>query len=101
APSARQSASVVWTGAEAIIFGGFDGTDRNDMKRYVPQTNTWSDVNSTGTPPSARFNHSAVWTGATNNATTANRMIIWGGRFTDEPDSPSVDDGAIWNKATN
>lgn len=71
APSARADNSMIWTGSEAIVFGGYNGTNRfGDGAKYTPGTNTWVALSSTNIP-SARSNHSAIWTGT--------QMIIWGG----------------------
>lgn len=77
-PSSRTGHTAVWTGAEMIIWGGFGGiwgnnTNHNDGARYNPVTDAWKPV-STRNAPSARFDHSAVWTGK--------EMLVWGG-FTD------------------
>jgi N-acetylneuraminic acid mutarotase len=74
APSGRWMHTVVWTGTEMIIWGGFSGAFSfqaiNDGAKYNPQTDTWMPITDVGAP-SARFNHTAVWTGT--------EMIIWGG----------------------
>jgi N-acetylneuraminic acid mutarotase len=78
APSARTGTSAIWTGEEMILWGGFSGSygndvNRNDGARFVPTNNIWRPV-STENAPSARFVHSAVWTGR--------EMLVWGG-YTD------------------
>ena len=78
APSARTLSSAVWTGAELIIWGGFSGSygnnvNRNDGACFNPTNNAWRPV-STVNAPSARFGHTAVWTGK--------EMLVWGG-YTD------------------
>ena len=73
APSARNSFSVVWTGTEMILWGGYNGTlnlDTNTGGRYNPATNSWTATTTTGAPE-LRDSHTAVWTGT--------RMVIWGG----------------------
>jgi N-acetylneuraminic acid mutarotase len=72
APSRRINHTAVWTGAEMIVWGGFDplgGTASG--KRYDPATDHWTGTSSSGAP-FARDAHSAVWTGT--------EMIVWGGR---------------------
>ncbi|MBZ5639096.1 MAG: HYR domain-containing protein [Acidobacteriia bacterium] len=71
APSGRKYYSMIWTGKEAVVWGGHHldwGTDTG--ARYDLVTDTW-----TATPllnaPTPRSTHSAVWTGS--------QMIIWGG----------------------
>jgi hypothetical protein len=61
----------VWTGNEAILWGGQNaGGLLNDGARYAPSANTWSSVSTAGAPV-PRVLHTAVWTGI--------EMIIWGG----------------------
>lgn len=70
APSARTQFSVVWTGNQAIYWGGYTNNYIGDGKRYFPANNTWSNITATGAP-SARSRHAAVWTGT--------EMLVWGG----------------------
>ena len=77
-PSERTSHSGIWTGKEMIIWGGVGGSygnniNRNDGARYNPSKNKWRPV-SNENAPTARFQHTAVWTGK--------EMLIWGG-YTD------------------
>ena len=53
------------------VWGGFvDGSVLNTGGRYDPATNSWMATSMTNAP-SARFGHTAVWTGS--------EMIVWGG----------------------
>ncbi len=74
APTARQSHKAVWTGTGGvmIVWGGTpdDVTTLNTGGRYNPTTDTWS-ATSTTNAPTARYLHTAVWTGS--------QMIVWGG----------------------
>jgi subtilisin family serine protease len=72
APCGREDFSLVWTGTEMIVWGGFDGGSAvNTGGRYNPAANVWTGaVNLTGAP-AARKCHSAVWTGS--------EMVVWGG----------------------
>jgi N-acetylneuraminic acid mutarotase len=71
APSGRYNHTVVWTGSEMIVWGGFSSYGLLDSGgRYNPGTDT-STATSITNAPSARFSHTAVWTGS--------EMIIWGG----------------------
>jgi N-acetylneuraminic acid mutarotase len=77
APSARIDHTAVWTGSEMIVWGGFNGDLFNANSiifntggRYDPATDTWV-ATTTNNAPSARFEHTAVWTGS--------EMIVWGG----------------------
>ncbi len=79
----RTEHSAIWTGAEMIIWGGYNGNYRNDGLRYNPATDSWTATSKVGVP-SARKGHSAVWTGT--------QMIVWGG-----PDNR----GGRYNPATD
>ena len=75
APSARDSHSAAWTGAEMIIWGGYDGGYAasgytNTGARYNPATDSWTPT-STINAPSGRDYHTTVWTGT--------EVIVWGG----------------------
>lgn len=74
APTPRFAHTMVWSGDEAIVWGGYTGSDYLDTGgRYDPVNNLWSETQSSGAP-AARSTHSAVWTGT--------EMIIWGGNPT-------------------
>jgi N-acetylneuraminic acid mutarotase len=75
APDHRESATVVWTGSEMIVWEGNVARMGPPVvvatgAAYSPVTNTWRPVTTAGAPR-ARSGHSAVWTGA--------EMIVWGG----------------------
>src|SRR5437762_1185426 len=71
APAARDSHTVVWTGSEMIVWGGYNGSSEvNTGGRYNPSTDSWT-ATSTTNAPAARVSHTAVWTGS--------EMIVWGG----------------------
>jgi len=54
-----------------IVWGGNTGSDLTDTGgRYDPTTDTWTPITTTGAP-SARDEHTAVWTGT--------EIIVWGG----------------------
>jgi len=72
--------SFVWTGTEAIAFGGCSGfpncqTPENTGGRYDPATDTWTATGTAGAP-SGRWYHGAVWTGEV--------MIIFAGTDGDD-----------------
>jgi N-acetylneuraminic acid mutarotase len=73
APIFGQSPAV-WTGSEMIVWGGFGCPSvlciSNGGVRYNPSTDSWTYTSSTNAP-TARFGHTAVWTGS--------EMIVWGG----------------------
>jgi N-acetylneuraminic acid mutarotase len=76
APTAREFASAVWTGSRMIVWGGLKFNEMappsvfNNGGIFDPLTNSWKPVATLGAP-SARYGHSAVWTGS--------EMIVWGG----------------------
>ncbi len=74
APSARRDQTAVWTGSEMIVWGGCADVDcrqpLNTGGRYDPASDSWTPT-STLNAPSARWSHTAVWTGS--------EMIVWGG----------------------
>ncbi|EEF62876.1 Kelch repeat-containing protein [Pedosphaera parvula Ellin514] len=70
---ARDGHTAVWTGSEMIIWGGDNGSLRNDGARYNPAADSWTVLSQIGSP-SARASHTAVWSGT--------EMIIWGGDMT-------------------
>jgi len=54
-----------------IVWGGFNGSGTQSSGGvHDPVANTWSLTNTTGAP-TARYDHTAVWTGF--------RMVVWGG----------------------
>jgi hypothetical protein len=72
APSARYDTTAVWTGSEMIVWGGLienPPSTTNTGGRYNPSTDSWT-ATSTTNAPSARYVHTAVWTGS--------EMIVWG-----------------------
>ena len=73
APTARVDHTAVWTGGEMIVWGGYGCSGNcnfNSGGRYNPGTDNWTPT-STVNVPSARFGHTAVWTGSD--------MTVWGG----------------------
>ena len=75
-PDPRRNFSAVWTGSEMIVWGGEGSSFWPDVfgdgGRYDPATDTWSWIPSSALSPTARTEHTAVWTGT--------EMIVWGGR---------------------
>jgi len=75
APVARYGHTAVWADgatSKMIVWGGRNaaGTRINTGGRYDPSTDTWT-ATTTSVAPTARDQHTAVWTGSV--------MIIWGG----------------------
>ncbi len=82
APSPRFRHVAVWTNAEMIVWGGYDGTGFDTGGRYNPATNTWTGMSTTGAPPTSEEDR-GVWTGS--------EMIVWsfggGGRYSPASDT--------------
>jgi hypothetical protein len=90
APSPRTQFSVVWTGDQAIYWGGYTNNFIGDGKRYFPANNTWSNITATGAP-SARSRHTAVWSGT--------EMLVWGGAVSTT--FTTTNNGARYNPTTD
>jgi hypothetical protein len=77
-PAPRFHHTAVWTGSEMIVWGGAGGGGAlNTGGIYDPTTDTWAVSSLTdgsgASVPSARSEHTAVWSGS--------EMIVWGGYF--------------------
>ena len=84
APSARFRHVIVWTGTEALVWGGYSAVVLGDGAAWNPVTNTWRTLSAVGAP-TARTNFAGVWTGSL--------LVVWGG-------SPGpVSDGARYDPA--
>ena len=72
-PSPVWGHSAAWTGTEMIVWAGRLGTGStvNTGGRYNPTTDTWLPTSTGANDPSARWEHTVVWTG--------DQMIVWGG----------------------
>ena len=91
-PAGRSSHSAVWTGTEAIFWGGVNSDlgRLNTGGRYNPTSDTWTPTGTGANLPVARNQHSAVWTGT--------EMIVWGGR---DATAGGVNSGGRYNPATD
>jgi N-acetylneuraminic acid mutarotase len=89
-PSPREGHTAVWTGSEMIVWGGFrvGGELRNTGGRFDPTSGVWTSTAVTAETPSARWGHTAVWTGS--------EMIVWGG-----VDSSETQTGARYSPGTD
>ncbi|HQO21202.1 MAG TPA: hypothetical protein PK747_11025 [Acidobacteriota bacterium] len=76
-PVGRSSHTAIWTGTEMIVWGGsYDDGSWHYLRsggRYNPDDDAWLPTSIDGNCPSARVEHTAVWTGT--------EMIIWGGGY--------------------
>jgi len=82
-PISRAGHTQVWTGAEMIVWGGWDG--QNTLYTgavYSPTLSTWTAITTDGAPAS-RTAHTAIWTGS--------KMIIWGGYTVASSDTQTID----------
>ncbi len=69
----RDDAVAVWTGTEALTWGGRDDVAHADGAAYDPATNTWRVLAANGLAP--RVDEVAVWTGS--------EMLLVGGTLPD------------------
>ena len=71
-----------------IVWGGFDGTSwLSGGARFDPVYQGWTPVSDVGAP-SARFHHTAIWTGS--------RMLVWGGET-----NVRLGDGGLYDPAAD
>ncbi|MGV8039662.1 MAG: S-layer homology domain-containing protein [Thermoanaerobaculaceae bacterium] len=95
-PYDRFGHSAVWTGREMIVWGGYcceGSTYYNTGGRYNPVLDNWHPI-SVNAAPTARWGHSAVWTGS--------RMIVWGGFVKVPPFSyEPTDSGGVYDPVTD
>jgi N-acetylneuraminic acid mutarotase len=75
APSGRDGHTAVWTGTSMVVWGGqagppFTPFDVDTGGRFDPHADVWVSTSMTDAP-SARKDHTAVWTGSD--------MLVWGG----------------------
>ena len=85
-PSARSGQSAIYDpqGDRMVIFGGDDGRFVNDVWALsLASSLSWSKLSPAGTPPSARYSHTAIYD------PVRDRMVMFGG--------PTVDGGGSLN----
>jgi len=87
APGPRANTSAVYDAVNdiMIVFGGFNGSPYGDVwllmhAGAVSGSPAWTQLKPTGTTPSARYQHSAVYD------PDSNRMIIYGGHTKNQAD---------------
>jgi N-acetylneuraminic acid mutarotase len=93
APSPRSGCPSVWSGSQMIVWGGGSFVSTvftliSDGKMYNPTTNSWTSMTPINSP-SARYSHTAVWTGS--------KMIVWGGLTS----IGATNTGGIYDPATD
>lgn len=90
--SPRGGAAGVWTGTEAIFWGGYAPQTASDFHSdgaaYDPGTGRWRQL--PPSPLSPRRGASAIWTGS--------EMLIFGG---DQANAKRLDDGALYRPSTD
>jgi N-acetylneuraminic acid mutarotase len=73
-PTGRTGHTAIWTGNLMVVWGGVTGVinsfSLNTGGRYDPVMDAWTPISSGGAP-SARYSHTAIWTGSL--------MVVWGG----------------------
>jgi N-acetylneuraminic acid mutarotase len=91
APVGRVYHTAVWTGNIMVVWGGAGGggSKLDSGGRYDPAVDTWLAPTSTSDAPSARVDHTAVWTGS--------HMIVWGGIGT----LGALNRGAVFDPVSN
>jgi len=95
AAHSRYFYTAVWSGTEMIVWGGCyiqagSPVLINSGGKYNPGTDSWTDTSSTDAP-SARYIHTAVWSGT--------EMIVWGGVSVEDPQETNT--GGIYNPGTD
>jgi N-acetylneuraminic acid mutarotase len=91
APEPRDSHTAIFTGSEMIVWGGSNSNYPyylNTGARYSPTGNFWLPMTSADAP-SARSDHSAIWTGT--------EMVLWGGAYL----TGTLNTGAKYSPSTN
>ena len=98
APAERFRHTAIWSGSQMIVWGGTGVSGYlDDGARYDPATNTWTAIpNTLSNNPTARYGHTAVWTGT--------EMILWSGYGETGPGTlvfVPLQNGARYNPAAN
>ncbi len=89
-PGDRNGHTVIWTGAEVVVWGGNVSSGQTDTGGiYSLVFDSW-DATSLNGAPSPRSSHTAVWTGS--------EMIVWGGQSNFDS---YKNDGARWDPVIN
>ena len=89
-PIARINHTAVWTGAEMIVWGGWDGFHLRTGGRYSPVLDTWLPMSPSPGGIDARMAHSAVWSGT--------EMIVFAGS---SPSLGTTRSGARYDPTTD
>ena len=75
-PTARESTTLVYSNDYNLLylFGGNDGSPKNDLWAYNPTTLSWSQPTVLGASPPARYNHSMIYN------TSSGIIVVFGGQ---------------------
>jgi len=95
-PAGRARHTAVWTGTEMIVWGGQSSVSdaMGTGARYEPNTDSWQAISTRRDAPTARIDHSALWTGT--------EMIVWGGQREYVPGSdPFENSGSRYDPTTD
>jgi N-acetylneuraminic acid mutarotase len=74
-PAGREGHTSAWDAATGrlLVFGGYDGSYRNDLWAYQAATTSWAPLSSVGAGRGSE--HTAVWD------PVGNRMLVFGGHY--------------------
>ncbi len=97
APSARGGHTGIWTGTQAVFWGGQSGSypdyvyfDTGGI--YTPSSNSWAAVPVPGTLAGRSF-HTALWTGT--------KMLVWGGSSSQDATDVYLDTGGLFEPSAS
>ncbi|MEM6788584.1 MAG: kelch repeat-containing protein [Myxococcota bacterium] len=91
-PTPRESHTVVAVGGEVLVFGGRDtSTELDTGFRFA--SGVWTTL--AGDPPAARREHTATV------LADAGKVVVFGGRTTSLGSTVDLDDGGVYDLATN
>ncbi|MBL8680859.1 MAG: hypothetical protein JNK05_16890 [Myxococcales bacterium] len=91
APSRRTHHPVAWTGSELCVWGGISSVGSKDLTKgalYDPRANVWRNI-PTKNEPSARANHTLLWTGR--------EVLVWGGDVRHNPQGRIAGPGGLFD----
>jgi hypothetical protein len=91
APLGRYRHTAVWTGAEMIVWGGYNNVVgyTNTGARYNPTTDSWTATSGINAPVGRTY-HTAIWTGS--------EMTVWGG---EDQNFAQLSTGGRYSPTTN